>query len=295
MKKVLLTLALAGTMISASAQQMYNYFEGADVDANGWLWLDSSAKLNMYCGINTKTKTYKVQLTEAGWEDQDFIAPAPEKKPNIKGYNSAGVQGGEGSKTGGIVLPMAKDFHYIMNNTSFGGGIAFHLPDLAYLSLYISLENKEAFMAIYDADGQDTRYQDTRDFANYWHGEGLESMHNPVPGINYCGTWAEIQDTESYDGIKEVNTYLTHEPGKPVTLWFPSLTDGHQVIIHGIKLLTYTNAADGTPGTPDEAAVDEIFSENEDVNAPAYNLMGVPVDDSYKGIIIKNGKKIIRK
>ncbi|MDE7135555.1 MAG: hypothetical protein K2N91_02890, partial [Muribaculaceae bacterium] len=135
----------------------------------------------------------------------------------------------------------------------------------------------------------------TRDFANYWHGEGLESMHNPVPGINYCGTWAEIQNTVGYDAIKEVNTYLTHEPGKPVTLWFPSLTDGHQVIIHGIKLLTYTNAADGTPGTPDDSAVDEIFSESEDMNAPAYNLMGIPVDDSYKGIIIKNGKKIIRK
>ena len=30
-------------------------------------------------------------------------------------------------------------------------------------------------------------------------------------------------------------------------------------------------------------------------DAPAYNLMGVPVDDNYRGIVIKNGKKMIRK
>ena len=35
--------------------------------------------------------------------------------------------------------------------------------------------------------------------------------------------------------------------------------------------------------------------ESEEPNTPAYNLMGVPVDDSYRGIVIKNGKKYVVK
>lgn len=33
----------------------------------------------------------------------------------------------------------------------------------------------------------------------------------------------------------------------------------------------------------------------EDADAPAYNLMGQPVDDSYKGIVVKGGKKYLQK
>ena len=35
--------------------------------------------------------------------------------------------------------------------------------------------------------------------------------------------------------------------------------------------------------------------ESEEPSTPAYNLMGVPVDDSYRGIVIKNGKKYVVK
>ena len=40
-------------------------------------------------------------------------------------------------------------------------------------------------------------------------------------------------------------------------------------------------------------AVDVIF--DADVNAPIYNIFGQKVDDSYRGIVIKNGKKFIKK
>ena len=42
-----------------------------------------------------------------------------------------------------------------------------------------------------------------------------------------------------------------------------------------------------------ENAVDGIFAEDE--NAPVYNMMGIPVDKSYKGLVIKNGRKYIQK
>jgi len=34
---------------------------------------------------------------------------------------------------------------------------------------------------------------------------------------------------------------------------------------------------------------------NTDVNAPVYNLAGQQVEKSYKGLVIKNGKKVINK
>ena len=44
-----------------------------------------------------------------------------------------------------------------------------------------------------------------------------------------------------------------------------------------------------------EAGVEAIEAATYDVNAPVYNVMGQKVNDDYKGIVIKNGKKFIRK
>jgi hypothetical protein len=43
-----------------------------------------------------------------------------------------------------------------------------------------------------------------------------------------------------------------------------------------------------------ETGIDEVAVDNA-VNAPAYNLMGVPVNNGYRGIVIKNGKKVVIK
>ena len=42
------------------------------------------------------------------------------------------------------------------------------------------------------------------------------------------------------------------------------------------------------------SGIDEMAADNA-VDAPAYNLMGVPVNAGYRGIVIKNGKKIVVK
>ena len=44
-----------------------------------------------------------------------------------------------------------------------------------------------------------------------------------------------------------------------------------------------------------EAGVEGIEVDPIDDNAPRYNLMGQPVDDSYRGIVIQNGKKVLIK
>ena len=45
-------------------------------------------------------------------------------------------------------------------------------------------------------------------------------------------------------------------------------------------------------GTPD--AIDAPAIAPSAADAPAYNLAGQPVGPDYKGIVIKNGKKVVR-
>lgn len=40
--------------------------------------------------------------------------------------------------------------------------------------------------------------------------------------------------------------------------------------------------------------IEEIVADKAE-DGRSYNIMGVPVDDSYKGIVIRNGKKILVK
>ncbi len=47
--------------------------------------------------------------------------------------------------------------------------------------------------------------------------------------------------------------------------------------------------------TPAETAAVKVINANSESDAKAYNLLGQPVGDDYKGIVIVGGKKIIRK
>lgn len=84
------------------------------------------------------------------------------------------------------------------------------------------------------------------------------------------------------------------------------LKKGDKVKILG-RIINYTNNDDGTT-TPEVAsnsvlveyngvttAITGIKGDETSVNAPAYNLAGQRVDKDYKGVVIQNGKKRIRK
>ena len=47
-----------------------------------------------------------------------------------------------------------------------------------------------------------------------------------------------------------------------------------------------------TSNTPTDI---RTVASDDETDTPTYNIMGVPVDDSYRGIVIKNGKKYIKK
>ncbi len=53
--------------------------------------------------------------------------------------------------------------------------------------------------------------------------------------------------------------------------------------------------ANGDFGPDFSGIEDVIIDNNDDDDAPVYNLMGIQVDETYKGIVIKNGKKYIQR
>lgn len=48
-------------------------------------------------------------------------------------------------------------------------------------------------------------------------------------------------------------------------------------------------------GVEGESGIENIIANPVDENAPIYNVLGIQVDENYKGIVIKNGKKYIQK
>ena len=81
-------------------------------------------------------------------------------------------------------------------------------------------------------------------------------------------------------------------------------TDVHEatmtVVANGAVSFTTSNgfqifAITINAALPTTTAIDAVATEVEAADAPAYNLQGQPVDESYRGVVIQNGKKVVRK
>lgn len=260
MKKSLLTLAAMAVFSVANAQETYNYFDPADCDANGWLWFDTQEKLDKYCGFADE---YKIILSGAQYEDSEGQYADCELDGTIQGYDKAGVQGGAGSWTGGIIAPRAKSY-----GSQNGGGIILSLPDLAEFSVAMSSESRIRQMVL---------------MGNKQPGVAERIDMGIVTGFAFpftsltsdCQyTWSNLQNQ------KNQNTGLTLASplGEHVTagLFNDMTTD---VLIQGIKVFTYTNTNEG-------AAVDGIEADD---NAPVeyYNLQGMKVKGDEPGIYVR--------
>lgn len=122
---------------------------------------------------------------------------------------------------------------------------------------------------------------------------------------NSCKTFNETNDENvTTDRKCYVNvsgkTYGTED----ITMQNEDGTDGN-IIKFGLNAGTYTFQKYSGTGNIMVASIEIIPAETStgissavvenDVNAPAYNLAGQKVDASYKGIVIKNGKKFVNK
>lgn len=253
MKKFLLSIAAVGMAMCAYADvPTYNFFDPADCDADGWLWLDSQEKIDKYVGVGKKIILVPAQYQ---LEDPEFpgeyYVPESFADPAILGYNTEGVQGGEGSKTGGIILPGAKYDEEEDYFPTEGGGILVAMPDCALFELYISQPASDIYTAIYAAKFETSDYSECTyvwDDEPYYDWGAGEYLGGPV-STNHVWWGLNLQDIKKDLNLGEGEPdWLSYygAKGEPRTALFynydyDTMSD---MYIQGLHILTYTDVSD---------------------------------------------------
>lgn len=244
MKKFLLGVAAIATVSTGFAQATYNYFDAADVDANGWLWFDSQEKIDKYVGFLGMGAAPKIILLSSTWENGDGEYPEPYGDPNYVGYNAAGEEGGEGAKTGAIVLSEADPAgSTLFADNPTGGGIMLWLPDCAEFDLFLSTPNENIIPNLRGAKGHvpDIDCGVIRGYGNI-----------PIFGISPLAEVSQFQ-WNNIQAIQNTSTGFGLASTEPVTGLVRSILKA-PLLIQGIKLLTYTNTTGGGAGIDDVIA-----------------------------------------
>ena len=267
MKKFLLAVAAFTAVSSVSAQEIYNYFDAADVDANGWLWFDTQEKIDKYVGFPSMSGNPKVMLMA---DDITDSWAEPTCDPNVVGYNAEGEQGGEGSKKGGIILPPATDM-----TSKDGGGIYMFLPDCAEFHAVLSSEGTLWSMFCGGGLGEVERVDFIR--TNF-----TLPPFKKFSNDNYV-EWRNIQDSDD-----KKNFIIKQPKGTKVTAAI-LVCVAKPVIVHGIKVMTYTKASNSEAGIDDVlggSALSLSFNGNavnatEAADMSVYSVSGAKVAEAH--------------
>lgn len=109
-----------------------------------------------------------------------------------------------------------------------------------------------------------------------------------------------ISLVNSDGSLKNLITITLPKTGSLNTYQVKTGTIRNKITVDGLQKLRFTitsgncNIDNVKLKSTEPTAISTIYADEES-NAPAYNLMGAPVDDSYRGIVIINGKKVVRK
>lgn len=95
-------------------------------------------------------------------------------------------------------------------------------------------------------------------------------------------------------GSKATCPGIVYTSEKPVvTIYGTESTDEDGNVTPAPTEMTFTYPGASSEGG--ESGIESIITDNADENAPIYNVMGIQVDENYKGIVIKNGKKFVNR
>ncbi|MCH5231548.1 MAG: hypothetical protein J1F43_07105, partial [Muribaculaceae bacterium] len=149
---------------------------------------------------------------------------------------------------------------------------------------------------------------DAADAADYFiaaGGDGAMDVKPQFPWIVSGLFTAQAEATEGYKYEAQNTGFLTFNVVPSQTYYVAALGSkaamGTFVITEGdVEPSVTFLATDELPEVTFEggnfnAGIEGIMAEPINENAPVYNLFGQKVNDTYKGIVIKNGKKFIQR
>lgn len=279
MKKILMFAAMGAAMMSASAQTTYNYFDPADCDADGWLWFDTQEKIDKYVDFysskNIGSAAPRIYLVSATFENADGEYAEPYADPDIEGYNAEGVEGGEGSLTGAIVLSPASSS--IGSDAPNGGGFVIWLPDCAEYSISLSQEVDRVQFGLSGGMGWIADIDCNKIYS--YMGMSWGTLQ-PYAKVFQCVA-NNLQDVENKN---DVSCKKWGQTSKVTTVLRSN--ESCLLLIHGIRILTYTK--------PDyNASVGELAAG--DAAVEYFDMAGVRVSGSEPGMYIRRQGADVRK
>lgn len=269
-----ITILFFGLAFAAGAQaQEYNLFH--DVDAEGWLWFDTDEKIDKYVGECLTTQTgfaidpngKPIQLVPA-MQYPDY--PETTADAYYTGAGAEGVVGGEGAKTGAIMLEPATGLSAYSGMN--GGGIVVLMPSCSTFSLSLSCEGS-GYVHMSASTNVNAKFDKEESEGGFTVISAKHAAWSPLftPGL---GVWEGIEDLNN-----GYEPYFTLKSNSPIYAYFRSASTS-TMYIHGIRVTTPTNS---TLSVSDVAAKQQnrIFFEgnrvvlNEPARLEVYNAEGV--------------------
>lgn len=183
----------------------------------------------------------KIMLYTSTWMDNDGQFAEPECDPTAIGWNAAGELGGEGAKTGAIMLSVADPSgSELIADEPSGGGIMLWLPDCAKFDLFLSTSSDVIIPGLRGAKG----WQPDVD-CSVIVGYGNVPFFGITPLANVSQyQWNNIQN------LKNGNNGLSIGSTEQVTALIRNAMKV-PLYIHGIKVMTYTKTSDSSAGIDD--------------------------------------------
>ncbi|MDO5447707.1 MAG: dockerin type I repeat-containing protein [Prevotellaceae bacterium] len=223
--KKLLSLSLFLLATNGLMAQTYNLFDASDVDADGWLWFDTQAKIDKYVGLINE-EDFCVdpngKLIQMVYGDQVPDYPETYADPDAVGVGEDGEDYGSlGAKTGAIIIAPAS----AMMSTN-GGGIVFNLPCCSTISVFLSSESR---ILAHVKGANDV----SKNFNEYWRIYMKNTVFTPLTKGAGQIEWTGIESSNNGTD-NETFTFVSDDP----KFCFIQSCNKYPVYVHGVKITT---------------------------------------------------------
>ena len=260
MKKIVTLAMLAVATMSASAQTTYNLFSPTDCDADGWLWLNTQAKIDRYVGkinedaytVDPNGKVIQLAFANINPDYTETYADPEAYGVDTQGYTilDEGVNKDECIK-GGIVLAPASAM-MSMN----GGCLVLNLPSCATIDLMLSSEARMLgrTLMLSPNNGIDN---DNSTGENPWTGDtkSIYAKASVLGSLHGAGQWKWEGIESLNNGFNEGVTFKSESP-----VYF-ALQNCHKyaIYVHAIRITTPKQETVGISDIKTNT-VSEVFS-----------------------------------
>jgi len=291
MKRVFTFTIVALAAMSANAQT-YNLFNSADVDKDGWLWLNTQANIDKYVGlINEDDYTVDPDGMPIQMAFANITPDYPETfaDPEVLGVDTEGnTFADEGVKSdelikGAIVIAPASA-QMSMN----GGCLVLNLPSCVSIDLMLSSEarmlGRTLMLSPTNAIDNDNSTGD-----NPWTGDtkAIYAKASVFSSFHGAGQW-------EWTGIELLNNGynegVTFKSDKPVYFALQNCQK-YPIYVHAIRVMTTTKRDDDSGQT---TSIVNIENNKLNIDNPIYDLQGRKISSLKKGIYIQNGRKLMK-